>query len=63
MTSETYYFFKNGSVVLLRHNSNNLCAAKRAMLKMYGKSESDISHSGSKCVGRSYQVFDGTDCH
>lgn len=60
---ETFYFFKDGSVVLLLHNSNNQYAAKKAMLKMYGRSESDISHTGSKCVGKSYQTFDGTREH
>lgn len=63
MASETFVFFKDGSVVLLLHQSNNLYAAKKAMLKLYNRSESDISHTGSKCVGKSYSTFDGTNAH
>lgn len=63
MAGETFYFFRDGSVVLLLHKSNNQHAAKKAMLRIYGKSESDISHTGSKCVGKSYQTFDGTNEH
>ncbi len=62
MESTTYIFFKNGQCVKLIHYSNNLYAAKKAMLSMYGKSESDISHTGSKS-NIPYQTFDGRDYH
>lgn len=63
MESETYFFFKNGDCVKVIHYSNNLYAAKKAMLSMYGRSESDISHTGSKCVTGRYQTFDGRNYH
>lgn len=60
---ETFYFFLDGTIVCLLHYHHNQCAAKRAMLQTYGKSESDISHTGSKANGREYSTFDGRNFH
>ncbi len=62
MEQETYFFFKNGLCVKVIHYSNNLYAAKKAMLSMYGKSESDILHTGGRS-NIAYQTFDGRNYH
>ena len=41
--------------------AKNVCAAKKAMLNMYGRSESDIKWSGSERRGA--PTFDGRNCH
>ena len=61
--TQTFVFFNDGSVVLLLHDTGNYSAAKRAMLKKYGRSEKEVSRTGSSCVGKSYTTFDGTDAH
>lgn len=62
---QTCYYFKDGSAVLVIHEMNNLYAAKKGMLKMYGKSESDIVRydSGSNVQRIPHQVFDGRKYH
>ena len=64
MDSYTFIKFKNGTNVKLIHTSCNFWAAKQAMLKTYGKSESDISTTGSnEVVFRPFTVFDGRNFH
>ncbi len=46
MDSYTFYHFKDGTNVKLLHCSNNKWAAEQAMLRTFGKSSSDISHTG-----------------
>lgn len=60
---ETYYFFKDGTVVCLLHIVSNKYAAEKAMLKTYNKITSDILRTGSKVVGRGCSTFDGINYH
>jgi hypothetical protein len=60
---ETFYFFRDGTIVCLLHYPYNQYAAKKAMLQTYGKSESDISNTGSQVNGRGYSTFDGRNFH
>lgn len=64
MSSEmqTFYFFKDGTVICLLHYVNNKYAAEKAMLQAYRRTSSDISHSGSKS-NVPYTTFDGRDYH
>jgi phosphopantetheinyl transferase (holo-ACP synthase) len=59
---EYCYHFRDGSAVLVKSYVNNVWAAKKAMLKMYGRDESEIRYSDSGKNGP-HQVFDGRDYH
>lgn len=59
---ERCYHFRDGSAVLVISYSNNVNAAYKAMLKMYGRSESDVSYFDSGKNGP-HQTFDGRDYH
>lgn len=64
MDSYTFYRFKDGTNVKLLHCSNNKWAAEQAMLRTFGKSSSDISHTGMNELNyRPYSTFDGRDFH
>ena len=64
MASETiyYYHFKDNVGVNVLSYVNNVYAAKMAMLKTYGRKESDIMrYSGNERKGA--PVFDGRSFH
>ena len=63
MDKETYYFFRDGTVICLLHTVSNQYAAKKAMLQAYGKSDSDIMHTGSQANTKGYSTFDGRGYH
>lgn len=61
---ELFYHFKDGTNIKLIFESNNKCAAENGMLKAYGKTRDQISHSGGNELNfRPYQTFDGRNYH
>lgn len=56
-----YYKFKNGAGVNVISDVSNVAAAKKLMLKTYGKRESDIAYYESEHKNEPY--FDGMNAH
>ncbi len=63
--TETYYYFKDGSIICVSHKTSNSNAAKNAMLKACGKTNDMIlSYTPTKPNNsQKYTTFDGKDCH